>query len=39
VTAFVMADDRATAKLVVREVDVEIGGKGVELRWDGETLL
>jgi hypothetical protein len=39
VTALVLTEDRAATKIVVRDVDVATGGKGVELRWDGETLL
>jgi hypothetical protein len=39
VTALVLGDDRASAKLVTREVDVGPGGTGVELQWNGESLL
>jgi uncharacterized protein YegL len=39
VTALVLTEDRAAVKVVVRDVDVAIGGRGVELLWDGETLL
>jgi len=39
VTALVLTEDRAATRMVVRDVDVAPGGKGVELRWDGETLL
>jgi tetratricopeptide (TPR) repeat protein len=39
VTALVLNEDRSAAKIVVREVDVATGGQGVELRWDGDTLL
>jgi hypothetical protein len=39
VTALMLNEDRSATKLVVREVDVATGGPGVELRWDGETLL
>jgi tetratricopeptide (TPR) repeat protein len=39
VTALVLSEDHAPAKIVVREVDVMPGGQGVELRWNGEALL
>ena len=39
VTALVLSEDHAPAKIVVREVDVMPGGPGVELRWNGEALL
>ena len=39
VTALILGEDRARAKLVTREVDVPSGGQGIELRWEGGTLL
>jgi len=39
VMALVLTDDRASAKLVTKEVDVSAGDQGVELQWNGESLL
>jgi hypothetical protein len=39
VMALVMGDDRASAKLVTRDVVVGAGDDGVELQWNGESLL
>jgi hypothetical protein len=39
VTALVLGEDRASARLVSRDVVVDAGGDGVELRWNGETWL
>ena len=39
VMALVLTDNRGAAKLVTREVDVAAGDAGVELRWNGESLL
>jgi tetratricopeptide (TPR) repeat protein len=39
VTALVLGEDRASARLVSRDVVVEAGGDGVELRWNGESWL
>jgi hypothetical protein len=39
VAVLVLADDRASSRLVTREVDVDKGRDGVELRFNGETLL
>lgn len=36
VTALVLASDRSQSKLITREVDID--EKGIELRWNGETL-
>ncbi len=38
VSALVLGEDHAPAKLVTREVDVPVGGPGVELRWEGGAL-
>jgi tetratricopeptide (TPR) repeat protein len=39
VTALVLGEDRASAKLVTRDVVVAAGDDGVELQWNGESLL
>jgi hypothetical protein len=39
VMALVLGEDRATAKLVTREVVVAAGDTGVELQWNGDSLL
>jgi tetratricopeptide (TPR) repeat protein len=39
VMALVLGDDRASAKLVTRDVVVAAGNDGVELQWNGESLL
>ena len=39
VTALVLGEDRASARLVSRDVVVEAGGDGVVLRWNGESWL
>jgi tetratricopeptide (TPR) repeat protein len=39
VAALVVNVDRASSRLVTREVDVPAGGKFVELNWNGEALL
>ena len=38
VTALVLGENHAVTRLVTREVDVPIGGPGVEVRWEGGTL-
>jgi tetratricopeptide (TPR) repeat protein len=39
VTALILGEDRASAKLVTRDVVVVGGDDGVELQWNGESLL
>ena len=39
VTALVLGEDRGSAKLVTRDVVVVGGDDGVELQWNGESLL
>lgn len=39
VTALVLGEDRASVRLVSRDVVVEGGGDGVVLRWNGESWL
>ena len=39
VMALVLGDERASARLVTRDVVVGAGGDGVELQWNGESLL
>ena len=39
VTALVLGEGRSSARLVSRDVVVETGGDGVELRWNGESWL
>lgn len=39
IAALVVGADRATARLVTRELDVPPGGKFVNVEWNGEVLL
>lgn len=39
VTALMLGEDRTSAKLVTRDVVVGAGDDGVELQWNGESLL
>jgi tetratricopeptide (TPR) repeat protein len=39
VTALVLGEDRATSRLVTRDVVVGAGDDGVEVQWNGDSLL